>query len=70
VKEFFATRAVIAVFVIVVGAVFVALPMAVFAPKMCAARWAEWETDWGFIAGCRVEVNGRFMPEKNVRGLE
>lgn len=36
-------------------------------PAGCAARWEPRETQYTPESGCRVEFNGAFVPEDNVR---
>ena len=39
-------------------------------PAVCAARWEPRPTQYDRLSGCRVEINGEFWPEDNVRGGE
>ena len=36
-------------------------------PAACAARWEPRETEYDRLSGCRVKINGAFVPEDNVR---
>ena len=33
----------------------------------CSARWSPSATEFGILSGCRVLVDGRLIPEANVR---
>ena len=53
--------------------VMVALPISAVIkaqPVACAARWEPRPTQYDRLSGCRVEINGEFWPEDNVRGGE
>lgn len=42
----------------------------IMAPDLCAARWDSRKTEWSWLTGCRVEVDGQFIPEKNFRMID
>lgn len=44
----------------------------VLAPVECHSRWSgsRYSVSWGPLAGCRVFVNGQWMPEDRVRTIE
>jgi hypothetical protein len=37
----------------------------------CTARWqGTYEAEFGMLSGCRVKVDGKFLPEANVRAVQ
>lgn len=58
----------IATVLLLVVIIAVARPIAGYA---CSARWSpDYEAEYFWFGGCKVKVNGKFMPEKNVRGTD
>jgi len=33
----------------------------------CYARWGDFEAEWSYWAGCRVEIDGKLVPEDRIR---
>lgn len=34
---------------------------------LCGRRWSDFETKWDIFTQCRVEIDGKLIPERNVR---
>lgn len=59
-----------AIFAVIVG---LAMIMAfAIGPVSCHARWEKsgHATDWSLFGDCRVEINGKFVPEDTVRRID
>ncbi len=42
-----------------------------FKSYACEARWqGTYETEYHLFSGCRVKVDGKFLPEANVRAVQ
>lgn len=41
-----------------------------FKDWQCSQRWADFDNEWSFGAGCRVSVDGRMVPEDRVREMQ
>ncbi len=55
---------------LIVLAMFLGLAYAVSAAT-CHFRWSgTYQTQFGLIAGCRVNINGKWIPEDRVREFE
>ncbi len=36
----------------------------------CYSAWSDYETQWGFMTGCRIKHNGLWVPAKNFREFD
>lgn len=52
--------------VAILAGVLIGAPMGLIS-WTCHARWSDFESDWGPIAGCRVKIDGKWIPENRVR---
>lgn len=40
------------------------------ASAACGAKWSDFENDFGLFSGCRVKVDGKWIPEDRIRKWE
>lgn len=38
-----------------------------FKAEQCDARWSDYQHEWGLVSGCRVKIDGRWVPADRVR---
>jgi hypothetical protein len=69
--ELLAGIAVTIVGVLIIAAALAATLVYFLDRPSCYARWAgSYETEWGFLSGCRVKVGDQWLPEKSVRKFQ
>ena len=56
-------------FVIFMVAGFIATPFIASAidAQVCSYRWSGFATQYSMLSGCKVEIDGKFVPEDRVR---
>ncbi len=56
-------------FVITLIAGFIATPFIASAidAQICRYRWSGFTTEYSMLSGCKVEIDGKFVPEDRVR---
>lgn len=37
---------------------------------VCANKWSDYNYSWGLLPGCRVEIEGKMVPSRNVQKVE
>lgn len=54
--------------IILIAAMLLVIPVSSFIDaQVCAYRWSDFNTEYSLLSGCKVEIDGRFVPEDMVR---
>jgi hypothetical protein len=66
------TKWLIAILISIVSMFFIFVAGAVYFldRPSCNARWSEYPHEWHFLSGCRVNFNGKMIPEDAVRQVD
>ena len=56
-------------FIITSIALLIVIPVLIYQSEKisCGYRWGDFETVWRPFAGCMVKIDGKFVPQDNVR---